>query len=148
MDNYLDKNRFMNFYRVQARGKADALRTIAKDAAMCHIKSMTLRDKFNNEIDRFIQEQLRSLDRASNERECKFVLNNLYQEKEFINEQHQALNVKRAKVVASAELTSKLDTWGYIINGIGVVLGTGQVVAGFGVAFSSFVTGNVLLRAV
>lgn len=144
MDNYLDKNRFINLYRVQARGQADALRTTANDAARCYIKNMLFRDKFNKEIDQFIQEQLRSLDRARNERECKFVIDNLYQEKEFIKEQVYALKVKRAKVVVSAQLTNKLDTWGYFINGVGVIVGTGQIVAGAGIAVTSLLTGNVI----
>ncbi|WP_128603182.1 DUF4225 domain-containing protein, partial [Pantoea wallisii] len=34
--------------------------------------------------------------------------------------------------------------WGYIINGVGVVLGGFQMVAGFGVTAASFATGNII----
>ena len=144
MDNYLDKNRFLPYYRIQAAGKADELRCIAKDAGIRHIKSFNLRDKFNREIESFIQEQIASVNRASNERECKYVLNILHQEKNFIDEQDFALKIKKAKVVVSAKLTNKLDTWGYFINGIGVIIGTGQIVAGAGIVVASLFTGNVI----
>lgn len=50
----------------------------------------------------------------------------------------------KAKVVASATLEKKLDTWGYIINGVGVVIGGAQVVAGFLLLTGSIAHGNIV----
>lgn len=144
MDNYLDKNRFKKVYRIQAMGKADALRDMARQAGIRHIKSLILRENFNREMGSFIEEQLKSINRASSERECKFFLDNLHQEKAFISEQSLSLNIKKARVVVSAELTNTLGTWGYFINGVGVIIGTGQIVAGAGIVVTSILTGNVI----
>lgn len=144
MDNYLDKNRFKKVYRIQAMGKADALRDMARQAGIRHIKSLILRENFNREMGSFIEEQLKSINRASSERECKFFLDNLHQEKAFISEQSLSLNIKKARVVVSAELTNTLRTWGYFINGVGVIIGTGQIVAGAGIVVTSILTGNVI----
>lgn len=144
MDNYLDKNRFKKVYRIQEMGKADALRDMARQAGIRHIKSLILRENFNREMGSFIEEQLKSINRASSERECKFFLDNLHQEKAFISEQSLSLNIKNARVVVSAELTNSLGTWGYFINGVGVIIGTGQIVAGAGIVVTSILTGNVI----
>ncbi|RRZ91570.1 hypothetical protein [Erwinia sp. 198] len=61
MDNYLDKNRFKKVYRIQAMGKADALRNIARQAGIRHINSLILRENFNLESGNFIEEQLKSI---------------------------------------------------------------------------------------
>ncbi|RRZ91571.1 DUF4225 domain-containing protein [Erwinia sp. 198] len=60
-------------------------------------------------------------------------MDNLHQEKAFISEQSLSLNIKKARVVVSAEPTNSLGVWGYFINGVGVVIGGGQVIAGAGV---------------
>lgn len=39
---------------------------------------------------------------------------------------------------------NKLDTWGYFVNGIGLVIGTGQVVAGIGITSASLFSGSII----
>lgn len=49
-----------------------------------------------------------------------------------------------AALHASVQFVKNGDVWGYIVNGVGVVLGGMQMVAGFGVAAASFATGNII----
>nr|WP_242458948.1 DUF4225 domain-containing protein [Pantoea agglomerans] len=45
---------------------------------------------------------------------------------------------------ASVQFVQQGDIWGYVINGVGVVLNGLQEVAGFGVMAASAATGNII----
>lgn len=144
MDNYLDKKRFNSYYLTLALNEAENLRMAAQRASSRHLQDLFTRMNFNNEIEKFISSQLQGVKEAENEHECESCLFNLKEEKGFIYQQDNDLGMRRAQVVVSAELVNKLDTWGYIINGVSVVLSGFQVVAGLGLIIASVTHGNVI----
>ena len=144
MDNYLDRNCFLSFYTTNALKEAQALKNTAQQAAFKYLKDSYIREKFIREIEIFIQSQLDSIKNGKSERVCRDSLDNLRQEKTFIDRQTWSLLGCDAKIVASGEIVKELDSWGYIINGVGVVLGGFQIVAGVGIALASAPMGNIV----
>lgn len=145
MDNYLDKKRFNSYYLTLALDEAENLRIAAQRASSRHLQDLFTRMNFNNEIEKFISSQLQGVKEAENENECESCLFNLKEERNFIYEQDNDLGMRRAQVVVSAELVNKLDTWGYIINGVSVVLSGFQIVTGGGLILASLTHGNVIM---
>lgn len=144
MDNYLDKKRLNNYYLVLAQREANILQNYARQISSTHLKNLIPRLNFNNEIDKFIGAQIKQITAAKNERECKECLFNIREEKRFIEQQNTALRMGSAKVVVSTELVNKLDAWGYVINGIGILLAGGQIIAGLGITAASLTHANVV----
>lgn len=144
MDNYLDKNRFISLYYANAQKDAVILRKTADHAGFRYLRSPVVRDGFMKNIDTFIQSQLNGISKSKNESECRECIFNLRKQKEHIDNQTFSLMNGRAKIIASGQVVKELDTWGYIINGVGVVIGGIQFVAGVGIAISSTLTGNII----
>lgn len=144
MDNYLDKKRFNSYYLTLALDEAENLRITAQRASSRHLQDLFTRMNFNNEIEKFISSQLQGVKEAENEHECESCLYNLKEERGFIYQQDNDLGMHRAQVVVSAELVNKLDTWGYIINGVSVVLSGFQIAAGMGMIAASMTHANFI----
>jgi len=145
MDNYLDKKRFNSYYLLQANDTAHYLRMTARRLSSQHLKNLISHINFNNEVDRFIEAQIQGIKKATDERECKLCLYNLQEEKKLLHHQDAALRTGAAKIAVSAELVNNhLDTLGYFVNGVGLVIGTGQVIAGIGFTTAGLLTGNVV----
>ncbi len=144
MDNYLDKKRFNSYYLMLAQREASNLKSYARQVSAYHLKNLVPHLNFNNEIDKFIDAQLQGIGTAKNDRECREYLSNLKKERILINNQDIALKNGSAKVLVSAKLINKLDAWGYVINGVGVILGGFQIIAGFGIAAGSVSHGNAI----
>lgn len=144
MDNYLDKNRFISLYYANAQKEAVTLRQTADHAGFRYLRSTLVRDSFMKNIDIFIQSQLNGISKSKNESECRECISNLRKQKEHIDNQTFSLMNGRAKIMASGQVIKKLDTWGYIINGVGVVMGGFQFAAGMGIAIASLTTGNII----
>lgn len=144
MDNYLDKNRFISLYYANAQKEAVTLRQTADHAGFRYLRSTLVRDSFMKNIDIFIQSQLNGISKSKNESECRECISNLRKQKEHIDNQTFSLMNGRAKIMASGQVVKKLDAWGYIINGVGVVIGGIQFAAGIGIVFSSTITGNII----
>lgn len=144
MDNYLDKNRFQSLYYTNALKDAKNLKEASNRAVTKYLKNFHTRYRFLAEIEGFIQSQLYVISNSKNEDVCRECLLNLKEENNYIEDQMHSLMNGRAKTVASAALVKELDTWGYMINGVGVVIGGFQVVAGAGIVISSLATGNII----
>ncbi|WP_191923167.1 DUF4225 domain-containing protein [Pantoea agglomerans] len=145
MDNYLDKKRFNSYYLLQANDAAHYLRMTARRLSSQHLKNLISHINFNNEVDRFIEAQIQGIKKATDERECKLCLSNLQEEKKSLHQQDAALRMGSAKLVVSAELVNNhLDNLGYFVNGVGLLIGTGQIITGLSIAGVSLFSGNVI----
>lgn len=144
MDNYLDSNRFRSLYQVNALKDAHILKETAKDAACKYLKNFHTRSAFISEMDSFIKSQIDGIRNSIRENECREFLSNLKKEKELIDYQTFNLMNRHAKIVASAQLAEVEHVLGYIINGVGVIVGTSQIVAGFVILGGSSTHFNVL----
>ncbi|MFB9086225.1 DUF4225 domain-containing protein [Erwinia tracheiphila] len=65
-------------------------------------------------------------------------------ENEYLTIQDRMLRAGTAAVHASVQLVKNGDFWGYVINGVGVVLSGMQVIAGVSVIGASLATGTII----
>lgn len=147
MDNYFlpsMKNRNLALLHANMMGAADSLNHSASKAALRHLKKPDSRIGFENEIRSLIDFQINAFTKAKNENECRQFVTNLYEEKRYIDKQSTKLLLGSNKLIVSVKPEQTLNYWGYFINGVGVIVGTGQVIGGIGIAFSSAITGNVI----
>ena len=144
MDNYLVKNRFSDYFLTMANIKARQLTNLAVKLADRHLKNAIVRSGFKESVQNFIAHQLQIIWSAKNDSQCWQCIRNLQQEKSYLDEQDRRLTLGTAKIVTAFQLIKKNGVWGYVINGIGVMLSSIQIVAGFGVGFASAATGNVV----
>ncbi|WP_338494643.1 DUF4225 domain-containing protein [Erwinia aphidicola] len=144
MDNYLYKNRFKSLYYANAEKDAIILRRTADHAAFKYLKNPHIRDKFKSEMETFIQSQLKGIINCNNENQCRELLFNLKKEKDYLDDQTFSLMSRQSRLVASVKIVSDSKTLGYIINGVGIITGSSQVLGGIGVFGSSFPEGNII----
>jgi hypothetical protein len=145
MDNYANPNRFSDYYLTMANLQANQLHNIANTLSLLHLQDAMLRMNFMDEIQSFISLQLNAIRTASTDNECQACIQNLKQEHEYLTIQDRMLRSGHAVVSASVQFYHDHEKIiGYIIDGIGVVVGGLQMVAGATLVAGSIATGNVV----
>jgi hypothetical protein len=144
MDNYLDKKRFSNYYLTMANLEARQLYNEANFASLIYLKDGLTRLNFIDEINTYINNQLEFIRLAKTESECLECLHNLKKERDYISIQERLLQTGEATLQASVEFIKNDDVWHWIINGVGVVLGSAQLIAGVGITAASGASGNII----
>ncbi|MGE9549953.1 DUF4225 domain-containing protein [Erwinia amylovora] len=145
MDNYLAKNRFSDYFLTMANLEARQLSETARTVSALHLTDLITRMRFMDEIQRFISSQMQTIRVATNDSVCQECLNNIKQERQYLGVQNEMLRTGRAAVSASVKFYHDNEKIiGYVIDGIGVVLGGLQLVVGLGIAASSLMTGNII----
>lgn len=145
MDNYLDQNRFKNYFLSIANAEAKELLSIAYTLSLLHLKDGMVRMKFQNEVRDFANLQLNTISSTTSDDQCQECIQNLKKESYNLSMQDRMLRTGRATISSSVRLYHDNEKIiGYVIDGIGVVLSSLQIVAGAGVLMGSFATGNVL----
>jgi len=145
VDNYLDKNRLRVTYRMLAKKAAENLNDKAKVISIWHIKDYLIRIRFQEDIQRFIDANMQALNNAKSDNECNLYVDNMRQEQINLEKQDRMLRFGDAVVTASAQFFHDHEkVIGYVIDGIGVVIGGLQVVGGAGILATSVMSGNVV----
>ncbi|WP_158780413.1 DUF4225 domain-containing protein [Pantoea sp. BAV 3049] len=144
MDNYLAKNRFSDYFLTMANLEARQLSSLAARLADRHLKNAIVRSDFKDDIQNFIAHQLQTIRSAKSDSQCRQCVSNLQQERAYLDTQDRHLAIGSAQIVATAQFVEKNGVWGYVINGVGVVVSGLQFFAGLGVAIPSVLTGNVI----
>lgn len=145
MDNYLDKNRFKNYFLVMANAEANQLVSIANSLSLLHLKDGAVRMKFQDEIRHFANLQLNTISSATSDQQCQECIQNLKKESHYLSIQDSMLRMGQASISSSIRFYHDNEKIiGYVIDGIGVVLSGLQIVAGAGVLVGSAATGNVI----
>ncbi|AIR00129.1 hypothetical protein LG71_09570 [Pluralibacter gergoviae] len=144
MDNYLAKHRHQHYYNAIAQAEANTLTRKANFIAHSHLNHPLVRLDFNNEIQAFIKAQFDVISRTSDDNICQQCIQNIKAEIDYLDTQDRLLRSGNAAIHASISVIKDKDNWGYIINGIGVVLGGLQVVAGLAVISASLASGVVI----
>ncbi|AUX71777.1 DUF4225 domain-containing protein [Erwinia pyrifoliae] len=145
MDNYLDKNRFKNYFLVMANAEANQLVSIANILSLLHLKDGMVRMKFQDEVRDFANLQLNTISSTTSDDQFQECIQNLKKESHNLSIQDRMLRTGQATISSSIKFYHDNEKIiGYVIDGIGVVLGTLQMVAGVGVFAGSLATGNVL----
>jgi hypothetical protein len=144
MDIWLNKNRFSDYFFTMANLEARQLHNLAQSVSAFHLKDGLVRIQFQKEIRSFINAQLSTIRAATTDTECQTCIQNLKQEREHLSFQDRLLRTGEAKLQAAVQFVRKDENWGYIINGVGIVLSSLQTIAGVGVMFGSIATGNIV----
>jgi len=141
---YWKPNRFSDYFLTMANAEANELISFANHLSFIHIKNGLNRIQFQDEIKLFVDTQIEIIRKGSSDDECQKCIQNLKEEYKNLHKQDQLLASGQAVLQASIHFVKEGDFWGYIINGVGVVLSGLQVVAGFGVMAASAATGNII----
>ncbi|MGE9549904.1 DUF4225 domain-containing protein [Erwinia amylovora] len=145
MDNYLAKNRFSDYFLTMANLEARQLSETARTVSALHLTDLISRMRFMDEIQRFITSQMQTIRAATEDTVCQECLKNLRQERHYLGVQNEMLSTGRAAVSASVKFYHDNEKIiGYVIDGISVVLGGLQILAGAGVMAASLATGNIV----
>ena len=144
MDNYWDKNRFSSYFLTMANLEAQQLYSKATEVSFLHLKDGFTQMAFQDDVKRFIDAQLSTIRSASSESDCHECLRNLQEEHKNLSIQDQMLRSGQAALHASVQFIKSDNVWHWVINGVGIVLSTMQVVAGIGVIVASAATGSII----
>lgn len=143
MDNYWDKNRFSSYFLTMANLEAQQLYSRATEVSFLHLKDGFTQMAFQDDVKRFIDAQLTTIRSATSESACQECLRNLQEEHRHLSLQDQMLRSGQAALHASVQFIKSDKVWHWVINGVGVILGSLQVIAGVGVIEASLATGMV-----
>lgn len=143
MDNYWDKNRFSSYFLTMANLEAQQLYNKANEVSLIHLRDGFTQMAFQDDVRRFIDAQLGTIRASGSEDECQQCLIHLQEEHKNLSIQDQMLRSGQAALHASVQFIKSDKVWHYVINGVGIVLGSLQVIAGIGVIESSLATGMV-----
>ncbi|WP_034949413.1 DUF4225 domain-containing protein [Erwinia oleae] len=145
MDNYLNINRTRNYFLTMANLEANHLNSTANFVSNIHLNDAFLRMNFRDEIRRFIDIQLTTIRNAASDELCQQCIQNLKKENAYLNIQHRMLRTGEAAIYAAVSFYHEHENIiGYVIDGIGVVLGGLQIVAGLSLAGASVSSGNII----
>ena len=136
----LYSGRDASYYLTMAQLLSGELMKTASNAAAFNIKDSFIKRRFEEEIRFFIHAQLDALKRSTSDNERRGYIENIRQEISHLEKQHSQPRMKTAKLHTSIIVTKRKDTWSYVIDGVGIVLGGLQVVAGIGTIIGSIAT--------
>ncbi|WP_147198908.1 DUF4225 domain-containing protein [Pantoea sp. CCBC3-3-1] len=141
---YWKPNRFADYFLTMANAEANQLLAHANHLSLIYLKDGLNRLQFQDDVKAFVNAQLNIIRSGSSDEQCQNCIQNLKKENEYLTIQDRMLRAGTAAVHASVELVKKGDIWGYVINGVGVVLSGLQVIAGVSVVGASLATGTII----
>ncbi|MET4877876.1 DUF4225 domain-containing protein [Morganella morganii] len=119
-----------NELRVRAGIAVNSLEIAAESVANKHFSDPFIRDNFRRDVSDFITANMRFFDSTSNDRDRREVIYNLSEEKNSLLRQSNDLTLGNAKVYVSAKIEEINNKYGYLVDGICILLGTSQMIAG------------------
>ncbi|ORM67768.1 DUF4225 domain-containing protein [Pantoea rwandensis] len=143
MDNYWDNKKLSGYFLTMANLEAQQLYNKANEVSLIHLRNGFTQMNFMDDVKKFIDHQLKTIRSANSEVICQECLTNLQKEHKNISIQDQMLRSGQAALHALVQFINSDGVWHWIINGVGVVLGSLQVIAGIGVIEVSLATGMV-----
>ncbi|CND84086.1 putative inner membrane protein [Yersinia pseudotuberculosis] len=132
------------YFYAMAKIEADKLINLSRRVSFNNIKDVFLRVKFENDIKEFTQKNLTFIRNARTDNDCKEGIDNLKMECYHLSKQDSMLSLKQAKVYISAKIEEHDKVIGYVIDGIAVIIGGLQMVAGSGILLGSIASGNIV----
>lgn len=145
MDNYWNKNKTTTYFLQIANIEAHHLLSVANSVSLLHIDDGLVRMQFQDEVKGFINAQISVIRSGNCDDDCLACIANLKLEREHLTAQDIMLRTGEASVSATVKFYHDNEkVIGYIIDGIGVILGGLQAVAGAGILAGSIATGNII----
>lgn len=145
MDVFFGKTRVSNYFMTMAQAETNGLMNTALAVSAYHLHDPLTRVWFQESVKRFALSQINIIRNSSDDKQCQQCIQTIRQERENLLIQDRMLRTGEAMLTASVRFYRENEKIiGYIIDGIGVVLGGMQVIGGFGITASSLMTGNVI----
>ncbi|RRZ86998.1 DUF4225 domain-containing protein [Erwinia sp. 198] len=141
---YWKPNRFKDYFLTMAHAEANQLLSNANHFSHLYLKDGFNRLRFQDDVKAFVNAQLNLVRSDSTDAQCQECIQNLKKENEYLTIQDRMLRAGTAAVHASVQLVRNGDFWGYVINGVGVVLSGLQVIAGVSVIGASLASGTII----
>ena len=145
MDVFFGKTRFSNYFMTMAQAETNGLMNTALAVSAYHLHDPLTRVRFQESVKRFALSQINIIRNSSDDKHCQQCIQTIRQERENLLIQDRMLRTGEAMLTASVRFYRENEKIiGYIIDGIGVVLGGMQVIGGIGLVLGSVGTGNVI----
>lgn len=145
MDVFFGADRFKNYFLTMAHAEANGLLNTAVSVSAFHLHDPLTRVRFQDDVKRFIQSQFAIIRKSTEDSQCQQCIQAIRQERESLLIQDRMLRTGEAVLTASIRFYQENEKIiGYIIDGIGVVIGGMQAVAGIGFIATSIPTGNII----
>lgn len=141
---YWKPDRFKDYFLTMAHAEANQLLSNANHLSHIYLKDGFNRLQFQDNVKTFVNAQLNVIRSGSTDDQCQECIQNLIKENEYLTIQDRMLRAGTAAVHASVQLVKNGDFWGYVINGVGVVLSGMQVIAGVSVIGASLASGTII----
>lgn len=141
---YWKPDRFKDYFLTMAHAEANQLLSNANHLSHIYLKDGFNRLQFQDNVKAFVKAQLNVIRSDSTDDQCQECIQNLKKENEYLTIQDRMLRAGTAAVHASVQLVKNGDFWGYVINGVGVVLSGMQVIAGVSVIGASLASGTII----
>lgn len=127
------RQRNNDYYLAMAQAAKYRLIRTADIVAFRHLKDPITKHRFKGEISSFVEGNLNIIRKAESDSVCKEAISNINEECISLEKQGTMLTLEKAKVFLTIRMERHQKEIGYTIEAIGVVVGGGQVVAGYGV---------------
>lgn len=145
----------MNYYRSReqigkehygtlARLAKDDLMSVADMVSFRHIKDIFIRRRFMDDVSRFADGNLELIEKSVDERTFREAFDNIKEESLSLSEQSTMLSMGTAKIFLTISMEKHKKEVGYLVDGIGVILGGVQIAGGVGLAINAgFTLGKI-----
>lgn len=145
MDVFFGSNRFSGYFLTMANAEANGLMNTAIAVSAFHLHDPLTRVRFQDDVKRFVRAQINIIRNSSNDKQCQQCIQSIRQERDNLLIQDRMLRTGEAVLTASVRFYQENEKIiGYVIDGIGVVLGGMQIIGGVGLVLGSVTTGNVI----
>ncbi|ELY4522812.1 DUF4225 domain-containing protein [Cronobacter turicensis] len=127
--------RFRNYFLTMASAEVNVLMNTAFMVSSSHLKDALTRIRFQNDIRNFAKRNLDIIRISTDDKECQACIQSIREQKNSLLIQDRMLRTGEAALTASIRFYHENEKIiGYIINGIGIVLGGVQIITGVGLA--------------
>lgn len=135
MDVFFGADRFKNYFLTMAHAEANGLFNTAVSVSAFHLHDPLARVRFQDDVKRFIQAQFVTIRKSKEDSQCQQCIQAIRQERDNLLIQDRMLRTGEAVLTASVRFYQGNEkTIGYVIDGIGIILGGVQIAVGIGLA--------------
>lgn len=128
-----DNNRMSDYYRTMGGLEARMLKESALTASQ-FINTSRGRIDFINNITLFIENKLEVLKSSASELSKKEAMMHLKEERSYLIQQESLIRQRKVTQNMTIEIKKENDVWSYIVKGVFILGGAGQILAGLGMA--------------
>ncbi|MFE0585095.1 hypothetical protein [Pantoea vagans] len=119
---YWKLDRFKYYFLTMDNTESNQLLISSNHLSLIYLSDGYNRIQFQDEMKIFVNAQMDTIRTGASDDECQQCVQNLKEEHRNLMKPDQLLRTVRAALHASVKFVRQGDIWGYVINGVGVVL--------------------------